>query len=239
MIRHPLAERAARFLYGITGGTLVVRRMVPADSHRVWVTAGRILPYPPLELRLHDTVGGHPAEGGTAVFHLPPVMAPAVSVEHAMFQSRLLVIMVQALEVRISPTDEGADVEVGADLDREVTVGLWMLPFLLLGALLAGAGGVLFLAPRVPPSVPGLDGIPLAFLAAGAGLALLVAVLLWFRWYCRYAVRKAGERLQGMLARLEEEALRPPPAGLEPAAGVGEGPQGHLRMEPDPGHPRD
>ncbi len=238
MTRHPVAERVAHFLYGVTRGTLVVRRRTPADPDRVWLTVGRLLPHPPFELRLHDTVGGHPAEGGGAVFHLPPVMAPAVSLEHAMFHTRLLTIMVQALEVRISPMEGGADVEVSADLDREVTVGLWMLPFLLVGALLAGAGGAAFLLPRLASSLPGLDGIPLALLAPPAGLAVLVAVLLWFRWYCRFAVRKAGDRLRWMLARLEEEALSPLPTGLGPPDGDGEGIQVDAQTESEPGLPQ-
>jgi len=209
----------------------VIHREVPADPHRIWATAGRMLPYPPFELRLHDSTGGPPAEGGSAVFHLPPVMAPAVSVDHLMFQSRLLAVFIRVVELRISRVLHGSAVEVRADLDREVTMGLWILPFLLMVALLGGAGGAALLVPRLAPHVPGLAGLPLPILAAGAGLAVLVAVLLWYRWYCRFAVRKAGDRLRGMLARLEEEALRPPPAG------VGEGIQVRHRPEADPAPP--
>lgn len=234
--RHPLAERVARFLYGITGGTLVVRQEVPAEPHWVWITAGRVLPHPPFSLQLHDTLGGHPAEGGAAVFHLPPLLASYESrdqlMERILFEGRLNRVLIKILELRISPVAGGAALEVGADLDREVTLGLWFLPFVLLGGALLGVGGAVFLVPRLLSFAPVLDGISLPILASGAGLAVLVVVLLWYRWYCRFAVRKAEDRLQWMLARLREEAL----SSLQPE--VAEGSKAGYRPETDPDPPR-
>ena len=217
--------RVARFLYGITGGTLAVRRDIAAPRDVVLDAVGRTVLHPPFDLRLHDSDGTHPLEGGTLTFTYlrvhsagPMVQVTGSTFESVRFRARLAQIYLRSLDVQLEETSRGTVVEVRADLDREVRMGVrWYLaPVAAVGALIGGT------APAVIPSSwapwaesPDTMSALSATLGACIGVLLIVAS---FRWFCRKAVQWVDEGLETMLEAVEADVTAPGPPMGPPAA---------------------
>lgn len=209
----PWEERMARFLYGLTGGTLVVRREAPAPGGAVLDAVGRTVLHPPFDLRLHDGHGGHPLEGGTLTFGFLRVRMDSSTVESVRFRSRLAQIYLRTVDLRLSEGGGGTALEVTADLDREVRMGVrwYVVPVAVLGALL----GVLGITLVPHPWAEAWGGGPqLAILGAVAGALASVGL---FRWFCRMAVRWAREGLEKMLDAVVADLTAPGPPSEPPA----------------------
>lgn len=214
----------ARFLYGITGGTLTVRREIPASGRAVLDAVGRTVLHPPFDLRLHDADRRHPLEGGTLTFSYlrlqmaGPMVDPAGStLESVRFRMRLAQIHLPTLELSLAQSPGGTTVEVRADLDREVRMGVrWYLaPVAVVGGLMGGA------APALAPSgwttsvgAWGLTTPMVVALGASAGGLLMVAL---FRWFCRKAIRWVDDGFETMLDAVAADVSPPAPPREPPA----------------------
>ena len=75
-----IGERQAMIFLGSNERSIAVSHIVPANPSRTLRALGVALQQPPFELRLRETVGAHPLDGGVIVFDLP---GPIVGVMNA------------------------------------------------------------------------------------------------------------------------------------------------------------
>lgn len=225
-----LSEREERTLTRMLGTrerSISTSRVIQATPKEVLEAIGRVLIAPPYGLKLRDTVGGHPLDGGVLVFDISLLRNVIVAFDGvlSMFRYRMTQIEVEQLHVALKPLGtptSGCEVTVSGDLRRGLrknwTFDKWLGGgFGLIGGG-AGTGVGLTL---------GLG--PLAAAVAVGGAALFGGITLAaYRWSYRYALRKGREELDGMLVAVEGNLRAasvfgtPPPAAahrLPPGSG--------------------
>jgi hypothetical protein len=205
-----LEKRLARFLYGFDGGVLIVSRQVPAEPQSVLDAVGRVVVHAPFDLRLMDSRGGHPLEGGELIFGFVRYNSALASADSTTFRGHLTQIFIRTLELALRSAPGGTVIEVRGDLDREVGLGVrgYLYAAMVLGALV-GFGAGWTLAARWL----GMGPEAISRIAAGGVLAGMPLILVPYRWYCRWAVRLARESLEEMLQAVENDVspVRPLP----------------------------
>jgi predicted Ser/Thr protein kinase len=199
-------ERVWTTMLGTTARSITAQRTFRNPPRRVLETLGRVFSRFPHELKLKDTVGGHPLDGGVMVFDVPMLRTGTIVIGRgiSMFSYRMTQIEVDRLTVRIRPVDSGGsgtEVMVQGDLRSGLRKN-WVVDRLMAaggGVVGAGFGAATALGPL------GL-GAALAWVAA-LGAAGLVAGGAFgsYRWLYRHALKKAQEELDQLLAAIDGE----------------------------------
>lgn len=200
-----LSEREERTLTRMLGTrerSISSSRVIRAAPKEVLEAIGRVLTAPPYGLRLRDTVGGHPLDGGVLVFDVSLLRNVIVAFDGVLsiFRYRMTQVEVEQLHVALKPLGaptSGCEATVSGDLRsglrKNWTFDKWLGGgFGLIGG---GAGTGLGLT---------LGLGPLAAAMALGGAALFGGITLAaYRWTYRHALRKAREELDGMLVAVE------------------------------------
>jgi hypothetical protein len=202
-----VSERQATLFLGTEERSLAVTHDVPAPPARTLRALGAVLQQAPYELRLRETVGAHPLDGGVIVFAFTGAVvgvmnasggtsAGAVNAYWMQTQQALEARQLQ-VTLRAMPSDpQRTEVTVTCDLRpgvrRNVGVSQWLATALgggagfFTGAILAkGAAVVLSTAVLAP--------------AAAAGLATAGVSLAAYRWAYPGIVEKARREILGAL----------------------------------------
>ncbi|MBC8085866.1 MAG: serine/threonine protein kinase [Phycisphaerae bacterium] len=198
-------ERTHTRMLGTTDRTLSASEVVRASPRVVLDAIGRVFTAAPYSLRLLDTVGGHPLDGGIMVFDVPMFRAGQMmgmeSVTMSYFSYHMTQLEVSRLQVVIKPagvSGNNCEVTIYGDLRpgmrKNWKVDKWIGGSVATGGALAGgAFGVAALA---------LGG--LAVLTAGVGaLAAGGVSLVSYRALYRYALRKGRNELRGLIGAIE------------------------------------
>jgi hypothetical protein len=219
-------ERTLTRMLGTRERSISCSRVIPTAPKAVLEAIGRVLTAPPFGLKLRDTVGGHPLDGGVLVFDILLMRNWIVTFEGvSMFRYRMTQIEVEQLHVALKPLGtptSRCEVTVSGDLRGGLRKN-WTLDRWLSGGMgVAGglAGGGIGVALMLGPMA--------AVVAAGGAAVFGAAALAMYRWSYRYALRKAREELEGMLVAVEGNLRAasvfgtPPPAAahrLPPGSG--------------------
>jgi predicted Ser/Thr protein kinase len=232
-----LSEREERVLTRMLGTrerSISSSRVIQATPRAVLEAIGRVLTAPPYGLKLRDTVGGHPLDGGVLVFDISLLRNVIVAFDGvlSMFRYRMTQIEVEQLHVALKPLGtptSGCEVTVSGDLRgglrKNWTFDRWLSGSLGVvgGAIGTAAGVALALGPLAAAAAASavLFGAGGAVLFGGTTLGL-------YRLSYRYALRKAREELDGMLVAVEGNLRAasvfgtPPPAAHRLPAGSGD-----------------
>jgi hypothetical protein len=195
-------ERTRTRMLGTRERSISCSRVIQATPKAVLEAIGRVLTAPPYGLKLRDTVGGHPLDGGVLVFDISLLRNVIVAFDGvlSMFRYRMTQIEVEQLHVALKPLGSPTsrcEVTVSGDLRgglrKNWTFDRWLSGGMGVAGGLAGGGiGVaLMLGPMA------------AVVAAGGAAVFGTAALAMYRWSYRYALRKAREELEGMLVAVE------------------------------------
>ena len=198
-------ERMLTRMLGTRDRSISYSRVIHATPKAALESIGRIFPVTPFGLKLRDTVGGHPLDGGIMVFDVPMFRSgQRVSSEYAgvsMFSYRLTQIEVDHLHVTVKAVGSPAgacEVLVSGDLRKGLRknwrVDQWVSGIVATGGAAAGAAlGTAALALG-----------PLAALTAIGGAAVSGGLsLLWYRALYRYALRQSLAELERLVAAIE------------------------------------
>lgn len=198
-------DRRLTRVMGTTQRSISCTRVIKATPKTVLETMGRVFIVPPFSLKLRDTVGGHPLDGGIMVFNVPMIsMTQSMSPPpggFSMFSYRMTQIAVDRLNVVLKPVSAtgGCEVTVYGDL-REGLRKNWRIDKWISASAAAGGafgGGVFGLA--------ALSLGALAAITATGGAALLGGLaLVGYRSLYRHALRKASDELVQLLSAIDE-----------------------------------
>lgn len=197
-------DRRLTQAFGTTQRSISCTRVIRATPKTVLETMGRVFIVPPFSLKLRDTVGGHPLDGGIMVFNVPMMsMTHSMNTQPnglSMFSYRMTQIAVDRLNVVLKPVSTGGcEVTVYGDL-REGLRKNWRIDKWISASAAAGGalgGGAFGLA--------ALSAGALAALTATGGAALLGGLaLVGYRSLYRYALRKASDELAQLLSAIDE-----------------------------------
>lgn len=199
-------DRAATRLLGTSDRSLSVTRVIRGAPKSVLEALGRVLPARPYLLKLRDSVGGHPLDGGVLVFEVPNMMATMGlgTMEHyTTFTYRMYQLELFQLNVTLRPVQSGGsacEVTVFGDLRPGLRKNL-NADQVIAGSAAAVGGFV-----GTAAGATGLALGALAFLPGVAAAGVLGGVALgWYRWLYRYALRKSQEELARMLESVEAD----------------------------------
>ncbi|MDP1889357.1 MAG: serine/threonine-protein kinase [Gemmatimonadaceae bacterium] len=194
-------EVATRYL-GTSERSIAVSVPIAASPAKALRALGAILAQPPYSLVFRDSVGGHPLDGGVAVFDLPGVIAGASEAMAGQVNWYWMNLhqSLEARQVQVTLRAEGAGgarslLTMTADLRpgvrRNVLASRWLSGSI--GAI-SGALGATMLAKAAGIAI-------VATLGAGGGLAIGVTVLglASYRLLYRSVVRKARGEMQRAL----------------------------------------
>ncbi|MFN0178323.1 MAG: serine/threonine-protein kinase [Gemmatimonadales bacterium] len=227
-------ERIWTAMLGTTARSITAQRVFRSAPRRVLEILGRVFSRFPYELKLMDTVGGHPLDGGVMVFDVPMLRAGTAVAGRgiSMFSYRMTQIDVARLTVRIRPVHGGTggtEVMVQGDLRAGLRKN-WLVDRVIAasgGVVGAGVGAATALGPLgLGAAIAWLPAVGTAGLLAGGAFA-------WYRWAYRHALRKAQEELGQSLTSIDGEmraeavfgttpGVSLPPAGPRPVPGAGE-----------------
>ncbi|MDQ8154548.1 MAG: serine/threonine-protein kinase [Gemmatimonadota bacterium] len=197
-----ISEEAATWALGTSERSIAVSVSVAAAPAEVLNTLGSVLAQPPYSLVFRETVGGHPLDGGVAVFDLSGVVVRAAGAMAGQVNWTWMNLhqSLEAKQVHVTLRSEGdagnrsvltmtADLRPG--VRRNVLASRWI------SGVLGGFVGVLSSA--VLGKAAGL-GVLLG-LGAGGGIGLGVAALgLWaYRPLYRSVLRKARDEMEHAL----------------------------------------
>ena len=220
-------DRTLTRMLGTRDRSISSSRVIRAAPKEVLEAIGRVLTAPPYGLKLRDTVGGHPLDGGVLVFDVSLLRNVIVAFDGvlSMFRYRMTQLEIEQLHVALKPVGSptsGCEVTVSADLRRGLRkawlVDKWVTGVVGLVGAAAGAGIGLTIALGPLAAAVAATG---ALVAGGASLA-------GCRWGYRYALKKGRVELEGMLTALGGDLRAasvfgtPPPAAahrLPPGSG--------------------
>jgi len=224
----PYQERVASYL-GLRDRSLSVSRTIRSSPRLTLAAIGRVLPGYPFELRLRDTLGGHPLHGGVLLFDVPgwTAAANAGDMGAAMyFKYYLHAVRVRQIKVtlRAVARDPGlCEVTVHGDLRsgiRKATT--WALP--TVGAAVAGGGASAF---SLGVTVLGLGPLVSVLPALGGATLLGGLAAVVYRLGNRFGFRKARQKLEELLDAVDVSARSQSLFGVaEPVARPKTGPVG-------------
>jgi len=218
----PRTERLATRVFGVTQWSHAVSRTYRMPPRTVLQALGRTLQGAPWLLTLEDTLGGHPLDGGTLVFRLPPMTDAGYRWQWTRYG-------VYAPEIRVTlaavPGDpQACEVTMTVDLRNGLSPNLWGYGIVSSG----GAGFAGLIAGAIAKKALLLTGAaiagPAVAVAGATGIALLMSAGAIYRW----EVRKTSDELRAALAAIEG-AMRaldifgdnPPPPPPPTASGDG------------------
>ena len=228
----PYQERVATELLNLTEKSLRVTRVIRSSPRVVLAAIGRTLQGYPYELRLKDTIGGHPLYGGVLVFEVGSwsEMATAAAGDQVIhFKYYLAASKVAQLKVTLHPftgDPDSCEVVVHVDLRPGIRSAVtWAAPVIGSGVVGGGAGAF-----ALGVGALGLGPL-LAVLPALGGAALLGAASFGFyRLAGKWGFRKAREQLEKMLGAVETAArsqelfgVAPEPSRRHGGRGSGDG----------------
>ncbi len=200
----PYEARVADRLFRATERSISVSRVIAAPAKEVLAAIGSVFPGYPYELRLRDTIGGHPLDGGVMLFDVQPWGAmDGESGPGMYFKYYLGSVTDRQLRVTLHPLSgdrPGCEVTVYADtrisLKKHVR---WTAPVTGIGAAGGGAGGWLVGAM--------LGGVGMPILAGLLGIVTLgAAMATGYGWSYRYGARQAVKQLERLLGDLDANA---------------------------------
>ena len=195
-------DRVMSRMLGTRDRSLACSRVIQATPAMVLEAIGRVFPALPYELKLRDTVGGHPLDGGILVFNVPMLRSIVVAFDGArgLFSHRMTQLELEQLHVALKPLGSpvsACEVTISGDLRRGLrkawTVDKWISG--LAGSVGAAAGAGLGLTVALGPLAA---AVALGGAAVAGGLSLAGC-----RWGYVYALRNARTELEQMLAALE------------------------------------
>lgn len=201
----PNEDRRLTRMLGTAQRSITSTRIIRATPKVVLEAMGRVLIVPPFSLKLRDTVGGHPLDGGIMVFDVPKVnwseMGITLASQYTVFSYRMAQIEVQRVNVVLKPIGAGGGCEVTAYGDlRDGLRKNWRVDKWVSG--LAAAGGA------VSGGVAGIAALSAGALAAvtatGGAVLLGGLALMGYRALYKHALRKAAKELAQMLAAIDE-----------------------------------
>jgi len=198
-------ERVATELLNLTDKSMTVSRVIRSNPRAVLAAMGRTLQGYPYELRLKDTIGGHPLYGGVLVFEVGSWSQTGDTGPGLYFRYYLAASKITQLQVAIHPftgDPDSCEVVVHVDLRPGVrSAVMWAAPVIGSGVVGGGAGAF-----ALGVAALGL-GPFLAVLPALGGAALLgTASFGLYRLAGKWGFRKAREQLEGMLNAVEAAA---------------------------------
>lgn len=200
----PALDRRLTQMMGSSERSITCTRTIRAPIATTLESIGRVFTAHPYLLRLRDTVGGHPLDGGIMVFDVPLMSMTQMSNEQpsgmTAFSYRMTQIAAAQLNVVLRPTSAGdCDVTVFGDLRsgmlKNWKVDKWLAGFSgSAGAFLGGMAGVFSaLSLGALAVVPAMAGG-----AVAGGLALV-----GYRALYRSALKHAKKELEGLLMAIE------------------------------------
>jgi predicted Ser/Thr protein kinase len=200
-------ERRLTQMLGTRERSISCSRVIRGTPKMVLEAIGQVLTAPPFSLKLRDTVGGHPLDGGVMVFDVTTFRSgQLVTGETAgsiLFRYRMKQIEVGQLNVVLRPVGwpSGAcEVTVYGDLRKGLSKN-WLVDRWISG--IAAAGGA---ASGTALGLAAFSLGPFAALTALAGAGLLGgASLAWYRLVYRYALNASYAELEQMIAAVEGE----------------------------------
>lgn len=212
-----VSDRVATRYLGMEERSLGVSVVVEDSPARVLRAVGTVLQQGPYELRLRETVGGHPLDGGVLVFDLPGTVWTLTSMytdRNSYWTSARQALEAAQVQVtlRSLPGDPArTELTMMCDLRpgvrRNVQASrLFTAGGGVIGVLLGGAAGS---AAAVTTSLGAgvLVGLPAAAGAAVVGLGTLA----WYRWLYRHEAGKARDEmrraLEGVAASIRAERV--------------------------------
>ena len=196
-------HRLTRML-GTRDRSISCSRLLQAPPAVVLEAIGRAFTAPPYGLKLRDTVGGHPLDGGILVFNVQMLRSIVIAFDgsRSIFNHRLTQLELEQLHVALKPVGSpvtACEVTVSGDLRRGLrkawSVDKWISGFAGSAGVAAGAGLGLTI---------GLGPLAAAVAAGGAAVAGGLS-LAGCRWGYRYALRQGRTELEGLLAALDGE----------------------------------
>ncbi|MBC7791053.1 MAG: serine/threonine protein kinase [Anaerolineae bacterium] len=198
-------ERLLSRMLGTRDRSVSVSRTIRGSPRAVLEAIGRVSTVHPFSLKLRDTVGGHPLDGGILVFDVQMIRSGQVILNEtpslSMFSYRMTQIELDQLNVVLRPLGSPADsceVTVYGDL-RKGLLKNWRMDKWIssLAAMGGGASGTAL-------GVAALSLGPFAVLTALAGGAVFGAgSLSWYRWLYTHGLSRSREELDRLLASVE------------------------------------
>ncbi|WP_396221453.1 serine/threonine-protein kinase [Gemmatimonas sp.] len=206
------ADRRTTLLMGTADRALSVSRVIQASPKDTLQALGAVFTAAPHEFTLQDTVNGHPLDGGIMRFKVPrfmgaysnpfAAMSKAKAVRYRLEQIELFDLNV-TLQARGTAAAPACEIVVTGDLRaglrRNVMFDLGIMAAVSFFASVSTAvklGSML--------KVPVLSAAPL-IAAAGAAVLGSAAVIIWYRWLFRGALRETYEELGGLLQLVEQQ----------------------------------
>ena len=198
-------ERLMTRMLGTPERSISLSRDIHASPKAVLEAIGRIVTAPPFRLRLRDTVGGHPLDGGIMVFDVPMLRTAQIAVgenaAHSLFSIQLTQIDLHQLNIVLRPLGSPAEscrVTVSGDLRKGLRRHWRVDRRLAAGSAVAGGGLGVFVGVTTLPLGP------LTALTAAAGGALFgwVAAAL-YRWAFRVVLRRGADEIESLLGAVD------------------------------------
>lgn len=186
---------------GTSARSITYTRVIRATPKVVLETIGRVFTALPFAMKLRDTVGGHPLDGGIMVFEIEMVsMASDTSLTLSPFRYRMTQIAVNRLNVVLKPVGHNeCEVTVYGDL-REGLRKNWRID-----KWLSGIAGVAGAAIGGGFGAAALSLGALAAVTATGGAAVLGGLgLVGYRALYRHALSNANKELVKMVAAIDE-----------------------------------
>ena len=211
----PMSERADRrttLLMGTADRALSVSRVIPASPKDTLQALGAVFTAAPHEFTLQDTVNGHPLDGGIMRFKVPRFMEAYANPFAAMSKEKAVRYRLEQIELfdlnvtlqaRGTAAAPACEIVVTGDLRaglrRNVMLDLGIMAAV---SFIAGVSTAVKLGSML--KVPVLSAAPL-IAAAGAAVLGSAAVIIWYRWLFRGALRETYEELGGLLKSVEQQ----------------------------------
>ncbi|MFN2400410.1 MAG: serine/threonine-protein kinase [Gemmatimonadaceae bacterium] len=204
-----LESRLARALLGHDGVSVSASCALQGTSKEVLGAIGHVFQSHPYELKLRETVGGHPLDGGVMIFEVGGWEAAAYSSPALLFRYHLRLLGDHQLRVtlrRSHGVQPMCEVTVHGDLRRSVKQrARWTAPVAGIGAVGGGAGTfvtALLLGAAAPiAAVPAVAGAALA----GGGAAWAYAA--GYRASYRQVTRQLERLLKDLAAAVRGESV--------------------------------
>jgi predicted Ser/Thr protein kinase len=195
-----VAERVATRYLGTEERSLAVTVAIAAPPARVLRALGTVLQQLPYALKLRDSIGGHPLDGGVVVFDLPGVVVGAGGALASQMNWYWMGThqQLEAKQVQVTLRDDGArgtEVTMTCDLRpgvrRNVLASKWIAG---MGGATAGVFSTLTLA-----KVLGTAALAMTGAGGGIAVATVAASLWWYRWLYVGVLDKSRKEMRGAL----------------------------------------
>ena len=201
----PYESRVATRLFRTRDRSISVSRVIAASAKDVLAAIGTVFPGYPYELRLRDTVGGHPLDGGVMLFELERWSSMSGESGPAMyFKYYLGAVTDRQFRVTLRPLGGdrgGCEVTVYADTRASMKKqARWTAPMATL--LAAGGGGAGWM---LAAATLGGVALPIASAVVGAAAVGAGTAVVHGATY-RYGIRKAVQQIDRMLSELDSSA---------------------------------